>query len=177
MRKTYSQIIAGFFLLGYGSLAIFDILSLIYFVPLVLIIGIYAIAGIAAGQGATVGVILFLALIFRVAWIVFDVRLSIAFFRHTRGTLKVEKIDRLWITTTVYSAIFFFPSAYLNLRCVFGEECYVNCDPYNSCNWFLTGINENANVFIALTIWWTIGTFLPFGALLLSSPDRPVEEG
>lgn len=135
----------------------------------------YLLIGLVASISGQMGIygIAFVGLVAaRIAAYVFDFRLVRGYVRHFQGKLEQKAVDRLWIKTIVWNGIFFFPSAYLNLKCLVAE-CYLGCQPYDNCGALLQGLSGNSAVFIILTIWWGIATFVPFLALV-SVEEEPL---
>lgn len=171
MSQTYSEKVAGLFSVGAGTIALVNGGFLILTVPFFLIYSLWAIIGIANGS---LGAWLFFALYFgRIGAYIFDVRLVRGYIRHFQGTLEQEAVDRLWIKTITWNGIFFFPSAYLNLRCLVAE-CYLGCQPYDNCGVLLQSLNGYSMVFIVLTIWWGIATFVPLLAMASTEDEEPL---
>lgn len=174
MSRRYSENIAGFFAVGAGIPLLVQGLSILVSLPALLF---YLLIGLVASISGKAGVsgFVFIGLVTaRIGFYIFDIRLVRGYIRHFRGNLDQKAVDRLWIKTIVWNGIFFFPSAFLNLRCWLAEECYLGCRPYDNCHWVLQTLSDYSPVFILLTIWWGIATFVPFLALASAEVDEPL---
>ncbi len=94
---------------------------------------------------------------------IFGISLLVGYFKHSRNELEKKRVDRLWIKTIVFNAIFFFPAFYLHFQCWLTERCYT--DWLNQSANELKTFGESSTEFLLLTVWWGIATFLPFTAL------------
>jgi hypothetical protein len=174
MSRRYSENIAGLFAIGAGIPLLAQGWCILISLPAVLF---YLLIGLVASISGQVGIFgfVFLGLVTaRISFYIFDIRLVGGYIRHFRGNLDQKAVDRLWIKTIIWNGIFFFPSAFLNLRCWLAEECYLGCRPYGDCNWLLQMLSDYSPVFICLTIWWGIATFVPFLALASIEVDEPL---
>jgi hypothetical protein len=131
-------------------------------------------AVLSSNVNALYGLGFFVLIFGRLGLFAFTVRLFQGYVRHASGGLEQKAADRLWIKTIVWNGIFFFPSAYLNLRALLAEESYLDCRPFGDCGWLLKTLNEYSPVSIILTIWWSFATFAPFLALASEDEKRPV---
>jgi hypothetical protein len=166
-----SERIAGLFFIGWGFITICLFAGLAYITPFILYFGLFAVAGIVSGEAVLFSIIFFLLLFEKVICLIFNATLSINYLRHFRGTLDKHTIDRLWTITILYNAIFFFPAVYLALQCVIGQQCFAECRPFGDCNWLFETLSGYSNIFFTMTLWWGVGTFLPFAALLAVDED------
>lgn len=149
----------------------------LFAVPWGLIFVVGAVGLILSGQREQVvsGLLFYLTLIFQFGLLAWKIKLLKGYATYIHGEFNRKISDRLWIATALYSAIFFFPSLYFQMQCMIGQQCYTECRPYGDCNWFLKGMSENSTLFITLTVWWGIGTFLPLITLLLTEDDSTKE--
>lgn len=174
MSRRYSENIAGLFAIGAGIPLIVHGFSILLTLPFLLF---YLLIGLAASISGHFGIygFVFIGLVTaRIGFYIFDIRLVRGYIRHFRGNLDQKAVDRLWIKTIIWNRIFFFPSAFLNLRCWLAEECYLGCRPYGDCNRVLQTLSDYSPVFIFLTIWLGIATFVPFLALASAEVDEPL---
>jgi hypothetical protein len=174
MSRRYSENIAGVFAIGAGIPLLVQGFFILISLPFILF---YLLIGLVASISGHFGIygFVFIGLVTaKIGFYIFDIRLVRGYIRHFRGKLDQKAIDRLWIKTIIGNGIFFFPSAFLNLRCWPAEECYLGCRPYGSCHGLLETLSEYSPVFILLTIWWGIATFVPFLALASSEMDEPL---
>lgn len=173
MNRSYSEKVAGLFAIGAGIPLLIQGLVILVSLPVVIF---YLVLGLAASLSGHIGIygLIFIGLVAaRVGAYIFDTRLVIGYFRHFQGKLEQKAVDRLWIKTIAWNGVFFFPSAYLNLKCLV-TECYLECQPYDNCGALLQGLSGNSAVFIILTIWWGIATFVPFLALVSIEDEEPL---
>lgn len=164
MKQTYSENLAKLFeIVDYLLLIPVLCIGVLYFIPVLLYGGLFAFAYLFSEHyifGVT-----FFAICFAVfAIFAFGVRLMIGYSRHSRGELNKNKVDKLWISTICFNAIFFFPSLYLNLQCWLTEKYCL--ESFSNSHNELKILSEFSIIFILLTVWWGIATILPFTAML-----------
>jgi hypothetical protein len=176
MNNGLSEKIAAIFVVGAGLITAVDGAILILSIPLILYIGLMSLAFMLSHNGnLLIGLGFFALLLARLGVYAFTVRLFLGYLRHAGGGLDRQSADRLWIKTIVWNAIFFFPSAYLNLCALLANESYLDCRPYDDgCSWLLNTLNEYSSIFIILTIWWGFATFAPFLAMASAEDTEPV---
>lgn len=164
MKQIYSQKLAGLFeIVDYLLLIPILWIGILYVIPIVLYVGLFAFAYLFSGNyifGAT-----FLAVCPTVfAVFAFGVRLMVGCSRHSRGELDKNRVDKLWISTICFNALFFFPSFYLNLQCWLTEDYCL--ESFSNSNNELKILSEFSTVFVVLTVWWAIAIVTSFAALL-----------
>ena len=164
LRKTYSETLAGLFTI-IDCLLLIPILyvGILYIIPMFVYSGIFAFASLFS-KHYVFGIGFFTICLAVSAIFVYGVRLMNGYFKHSRGKLDKNEVDRLWISTIVFNAIYFFPSLYLNLQCWLTEKCFL--DSFSNSNNELKAISEFSIIFILLTMWWAFATIAPFTALL-----------
>jgi len=166
MNGRISERIALVFAIGAGLLTAIDGAILVLSIPVGLYLGLISLAKVLSFSVDTfIGLGFFAMTIARLGLYAFTVNLFRGYVRHASGGLDRKAVDRLWIKTIVWNAIFFFASAYLNLQVLFAGESYLDCRVYAGCGWLLQTLNECSPVFIVLTIWWGFATFAPFLAM------------
>ena len=174
MSRRYSENIAGLFAVGAGIPLAMNTFLFALSTPVLLWCALMLFAAIVSGQVTVFDLIIIGAFILKFALYAFDIRLFAGYIRHFQGKLDEKAVDRLWIKTIIWNGIFFSPSAFLNLRCWLAEECYLGCRPYDNCHWVLQMLSDYSPIFIFLTIWWGIATFVPFLALASVEVDEPL---
>ncbi|HEX9959920.1 MAG TPA: hypothetical protein VGB00_03250 [Pyrinomonadaceae bacterium] len=164
MNKTYSENIAGLFeIVNYFLLLPIIICCIFWVIPLLIYGGILSFAALFSQKHFIFGVLFFLVYFILFALLIFGFILMIGYFRHSRGKLNSREVDKLWIKTLCYNAIFFFPSFYLNLQCWLTEKCYA--DSLNQSYNELQILGKLSPVFVLLTFWWGIAVILSLIAL------------
>ena len=165
MPKTISEKIA--LILGTGSfLLLIPLLFLaVIYTPLFLFSALYLFASWLSHPDY----LLFLGPIFFSVFVVifcsFGLRLLIGYIKHSRGKLKAEKINQLWIETIIYNSILFFPVFYLSLQCWLKEE-------YSGCrNEF--SVLESSFLFPYIIVWLFLTIVLSF--ISLSSIEEKID--
>lgn len=164
MKQTYSEKLARLFeVVDYLLLIPLLYIGILYFIPYFLFAGLFAFAYLFSKDyifGVT-----FFAICFAVfAIFAFGIRLMMGYSKHSRGRLNKNKVDKLWISTICFNAIFFFPSLYLNLQCWLTENYCL--ESFSNSNNELKILSEFSTVFILLTVWWAIATIIPFSAMI-----------
>jgi hypothetical protein len=164
MNKTYSENIARLFeIVNYFLLLPIIICCIFWVIPLLIYGGILSFAALFSRKHFIFGVLFFLIYFILFALLIFGFTLMIGYFRHSRGKLNSGEVDKLWIKTLCYNAIFFFPSFYLNLQCWLTEKCYA--DSLNQSYNELQILGKLSPVFVLLTFWWGIAIILSLIAL------------
>jgi hypothetical protein len=138
--------------------------GILLFIPLLLYAAFWSFVSLLSGY-FVFGAVFFATCFILVAVIIFGILLMIGYFRHSRGRLKKEKIDRLWIKTIVFNVMLFFPLLYVNLQCWFTEKCLFQCYTSYGCNNEFNILNGFSFVFPLLNIWLFLAINLSFNAL------------
>ena len=164
MKQTYSEKLARLFeIVDYLLLIPMLCIGILYVTPIFLYVGLFAFAYLFSGNyifGAT-----FFAVCSAVfAIFAFGVRLMVGCSRHSRGKLNKNKVDKLWISTICFNALFFFPSFYFNLQCWLTENYCLGS--FSNSNNELKILSEFSKVFVLLTVWWAIAIVTSFTAML-----------
>jgi hypothetical protein len=164
MKKTYSEKTARIFETVNYFLLIPVCAGTLLSIPLFLYATFWSLVSLFSGS-FVFGVVIFAIYFILIAILIFGIRLMIGYFRHSRGRLEKEKIDRLWIKTIVFNTMLFFPLLYLNLQCWFTEKCFIQCYTSYGCNNELNILSDFSFIFPLLNIWLLLAINLAFNAL------------
>lgn len=164
MEKSYSEKLARVFeIVGYVLLIPIIFKGILWIIPLFIYGGILSFAALFSRKHFIYGAIFFAVYFVMLGIFIFGIRLLVGYFRHSRKRLEKKKVDKLWVKTIIFNAIFFFPAFYLHINCWLTQSC--------STDWLaqsgneLRNLGESSTEFLLLTVWWGIATFLPFTAL------------
>lgn len=170
MPKNYSENIAKLFEIVNYFLLIPIILTGILLAPFIFYLFVIAIILIFSKQDFDNGLTILIQFIFISAIIIFGIRLMFGYYRHSRGKLDRKKVDRLWVKTICFNAIFFFPSFYLHLQCLITEEC--SAQMLSRLSYIMNASSAFSLVFLILTCWWGIAIILPFVAVFSTEDEK-----
>ncbi len=142
----------------------------IWWLPSIIYLIVIVIVSLFSERFTNFGITYLLILLGVIGIIIFNIQLLLGYYRHSRSKLNKKKVDKLWIKTICFNAIFFFPSFYHHLQCLVTEECFVQ--PFSRLNYILNISNVFPIVFLILTCWWAMAIILSFIAALSIEDDK-----